>query len=91
MRAVRLRDTMTVMTIAADRPPIEPLFAYNERLWLRVWAATQAVALVVACYVMLDAAGGIRPFFASTSAVRSVVTVALLSRITSSAFARTRG
>lgn len=36
-----------------DRGPIEPLFAFNARLWLRVWAATQAVALAVACYTML--------------------------------------
>ena len=69
---------MTLMTIASGRSPIEPLFAYNERLWLRVWAATQATALIVACYVMLAAAGGLRPFFASPSASRSVVLVALL-------------
>jgi signal transduction histidine kinase len=78
MRAVRRRDNMTVMTLAPDRPSIEPLFAYNERLWLRVWAATQAVALAVACYVMSDAAGGIRPFLASPSAVRALITVAML-------------
>ena len=78
MRAVRPRGTMTVMTLLPDRPPIEPLFAQNARLWLRVWATTQAVALLVACYLMLDAAGGVRPFFASRAAVRSVVTVALL-------------
>jgi signal transduction histidine kinase len=66
------------MIQASDRPPIEPLFAYNERLWLRVWVATQAVALVVACNVMLDAAGGVRPFFAAPLAVRSVVTVGSL-------------
>ena len=57
---------------------MEPLFAYNERLWLRVWITTQAVALAVACYVMLDAAGGVRPFFASRTAVRSLATVGLL-------------
>jgi hypothetical protein len=32
MRDVGLRATMTLMTSASDRPPIEPLFAYNERL-----------------------------------------------------------
>jgi signal transduction histidine kinase len=69
---------MTAMILASDRPPIEPLFAYNERLWLRVWIATQAAGLAVACYVMLDDAGGVRPFFASPTALRSVVTVALL-------------
>jgi len=78
MRDVGLRATMTLMAIASDRSPIEPLFAYNERLWLRVWAATQATALIVACYIMLAAAGGLRPFFASRSAIRSLVLVALL-------------
>ncbi len=69
---------MTTMSVTADRSPIEPLFAYNERLWLRMWAATQTVALVVACYAMVAAAGGIRPFVSSPAALRSVVTVVLL-------------
>jgi signal transduction histidine kinase len=66
------------VTLSPDRLPIEPLFAYNERLWLRVWAGTQAVALVVACYVIADAAGGIRPLLASPTGVRSLITVATL-------------
>jgi signal transduction histidine kinase len=32
---------------------VAPLFAHNARLWLRVWAATQAAAISVALYVML--------------------------------------
>ena len=66
------------MNPASRRPPVEPLFAYNERLWLRVWASTQAVAVAVACYVMLDSAGGVRAFLASPSAIRSILTVALI-------------
>ena len=58
-------------------PPIEPLFASNERLWLRVWATTQAVALAVVCYVMLDSAG-LHAFLSSPKAIRSVVIIALL-------------
>lgn len=78
MRAVCWHSNVTVMTLPSDRTPIEPLFASNEGLWLRVWAATQSVALVVACYVMADAAGGIRPFLASRNAARSVILVVLL-------------
>ena len=66
------------MLSVSQRPPIEPLFAYNERLWLRVWATTQAVALIVACYVMVDESGGIRSFMASPKAPRSITLVALL-------------
>ncbi len=69
MRDVGRCANMPLMTIASDRSPVEPLFAYNGRLWLRVWATTQATALVVACYIMLAAAGGLRPFFASRSAI----------------------
>lgn len=69
---------MIEMNSPTDRPPIEPLFAYNERLWLRVWAATQSVALVVACYAMLASAGGVRAFLASPGAVRAMGTVGLL-------------
>jgi signal transduction histidine kinase len=69
-------DGMTLP--ARHRPPVEPLFASNERLWLRVWASTQAVALTVACYVMLDSAGGPRAFLASPKAVRSIAMIALL-------------
>ena len=69
---------MALKTTTTDRSPIEPLFAYNERLWVRVWAATQATALIVACYNMLAAAGGLRPFFGSRYAIRLVVLVALL-------------
>ena len=70
---------MIGMPLASRRQlPLEPLFASNERLWLRVWAATQGVALAVACYVMLDAAGGIRAFLVSPKAARSVLIVALI-------------
>ena len=67
------------MTLASRRsPPVEPLFASNEQLWLRVWATTQAVALTVGCYVMIDSGGGLRAFLASPKAVRSIVMIALV-------------
>src|SRR4051812_27250017 len=70
---------MTGMTSATRlRPPVEPLFASNQRLWLRVWATIQGVALAVACYVMLESAGGVRAFLASPRAMRSVVILALV-------------
>ena len=71
---------MHPMTEATERQPsaIEPLFAYNERLWLRVWGATQAAALVVACWVMLDRAGGLRPFLSTPRAARSLAIIAFL-------------
>jgi signal transduction histidine kinase len=63
---------------SSDRPAIEPLFASNDRLWLRVWVTTQATALVVACYVLVESAGGLRTFFASGKGALPAVTVALL-------------
>jgi len=69
---------MTVMTPGSGHRPIEPLFAYNTQLWLRVWAATQAAALTVACYIMVVRAGGLRAFLFSPVAVRSLVIVAAL-------------
>ena len=70
---------MTGMTLTSRlRPPVEPLFASNERLWLRVWAATQAVALAVACYVMVDSAGGPSALLASPTATRAIATIALI-------------
>lgn len=57
---------------------IEPLFAYNKRLWLRVWATTQSAALIVACYTMVARAGGLGAFLGSASAARSLTIVALL-------------
>jgi signal transduction histidine kinase len=66
------------MTVASNQVPLEPLFAFNGRLWLRVWAATQAAALVVACYVVLDAAGGAHGFLASRLGARTIGVTLLL-------------
>jgi signal transduction histidine kinase len=66
------------MTVASGQSPVEPLFAFNERLWLRVWGATQSVALVVACYVVLDDAGGAHGFLASRLAARTIGVAILL-------------
>lgn len=47
-------DDYHAMTADVARPPIEPLFAHNARLWLRIWVTTQAAALVIAIYATLD-------------------------------------
>jgi len=62
----------------ADAHRIEPLFAYNKRLWLRVWATTQSAAIIVACFTMVAGAGGLAAFLESRSAARSLTLVALL-------------
>lgn len=67
------------MTVASDRSPIEPLFASNGRLWLRVWAVTQTAALIVVCYIVVDAAGGIERFLASRDSARTIGAVVLIA------------
>ena len=63
---------------AQPKPTIvEPLFAYNTRLWLRVWVATQAAATVVAMYSIIDGAGGASRIRSSPDA-GAVITAALL-------------
>jgi signal transduction histidine kinase len=57
---------------------IEPLFAHNVRLWLRVWAAVQTVALLVGCYSMVHDAGGVARFVTTRAAFASLATVVLL-------------
>ena len=68
-----------IMSVASDRSSIEPLFASNGRLWLRVWAATQSVALVVVCYIVLDGAGGVQGFLALPRATRTIGAVVVLA------------
>jgi signal transduction histidine kinase len=63
---------------SVDRRPIEPLFAHNVRLWLRIWGGIQTVALVVGCYFMVHDAGGLTGFLAAPNAARSLATVAVL-------------
>src|SRR5215212_3466671 len=60
-----------VMPSQTDRDLIEPLFAYNKRLWVRVWVATQAAAIGVAIYTMVGRAGGLDAFLHSPVSVRS--------------------
>jgi len=40
---------------------VEPLFAHNVRLWLRVWAAVQSVGVIVGCAIMLTDKAPIPP------------------------------
>jgi signal transduction histidine kinase len=63
---------------ASERPTLEPLFAHNVRLWLRVWATIQAVAIALGAYFMMHDAGGLRAFFASPEAARSLGILGLL-------------
>ncbi len=64
---------------AAGDVTVEPLFAYNARLWLRVWGVMQAVALLVALFVSVDGAGGVAAFPASPRAGRVVTSLVLLT------------
>ncbi|HEY4304931.1 MAG TPA: sensor histidine kinase [Gemmatimonadaceae bacterium] len=57
---------------------IQPLFTHNARLWLRVWAGVQAVALVVGCYSLIHDAGGISAFLSSKAALPATSVVVLL-------------
>lgn len=53
-----------LMLMTSSDPPkaarrfAEPLFTHNAPLWVRVWVATQGVALVIASTMMLVNAGG---------------------------------
>ena len=68
---------MTSPIVPATRP-IEPLFASHERLWLRVWASTQAAAIVLGTYLTVDGAGGIGALLASPRAPRVLAGFAAL-------------
>jgi signal transduction histidine kinase len=59
-------------------PPVEPLFAHAARLWLRVWGATQAVAIVAASVVVLDRAGGLGAFLRAPGVGRALLVLAAL-------------
>jgi hypothetical protein len=50
MRAATLSTTVSSID---ESTSIEPLFAASGSLWLRVWIATQAVALGIALYVVM--------------------------------------
>lgn len=60
---------------------IEPLFASNERLWLRIWVATQASAILAAGYVLLED-GSAGPFLAGSIAVPAMVISVLVMAYT---------
>jgi signal transduction histidine kinase len=57
---------------------IEPLFASNATLWLRVWGCTQALALAVACYTIVSAQGGMAAFLAGPHAAPVIGIVVLV-------------
>ncbi|MEP6620842.1 MAG: sensor histidine kinase [bacterium] len=66
------------MTDAAAHDPVEPLFAHNAQLWLRVWITTQFAVLIVATYVVMDRAGGVVSLVASPSGSRLLALVPAL-------------
>ena len=78
MRGVGVRATMQTMTSSSSAPGIEPLFAYNARLWLRVWATTQYVAIVLASLATLVRAGGVHAYLATHSLWRALLVISLL-------------
>jgi len=63
---------------SSERRDVGPLFASNQRLWLRVWASTQAVAIVVACYMLLEESGGPRGLLAARTGALQIAAVAVL-------------
>ena len=63
---------------AMPPPRLQPLFAQNERLWLRIWVATQTAAAAAACFLVVDGAGGLRPLLRSAGAPSTLAVVALL-------------
>ncbi|MEO8622223.1 MAG: sensor histidine kinase [bacterium] len=65
------------MTADVAHPPIEPLFAHNARLWLRIWVTTQAAALIIAIYATIDRADALGAL-TSWRAVRMIVIVVAL-------------
>lgn len=69
---------MPSATVPTDREPIEPLFAYDKRRWLRVWGLTQGAALIVACGTMIAGEPGRSGFLGAAHAGRSLLLVALL-------------
>lgn len=73
----RQNPAMTPAAVS-DRRPVEPLFAHNVRLWLRVWAGIQAVALLTGSIFLVNDAGGLRAFIASRAAAPALLTMALL-------------
>ncbi|MEO7217775.1 MAG: sensor histidine kinase [Gemmatimonadaceae bacterium] len=58
------------------REPIEPLFARNAPMWLRVWALTQLAALVAATTFATRRTGSVAAVFASPSG--KIVALALV-------------
>jgi signal transduction histidine kinase len=59
MRRKREAAMMTGMNPASQPAPIEPLFASNPILWLRIWSGTQGTALAVAGGVILSGSKGV--------------------------------
>ena len=60
---------------------IEPLFASNERLWLRIWVAIQVSAIFVAGYALTQD-GSAGPFLAGSIAVPAMVISVLVMAYT---------
>jgi signal transduction histidine kinase len=59
---------------------LEPLFAHNARLWLRIWVTVQAVGLIVGCTIMvLDAGGFASPILAPSALASIALIVGLLA------------
>jgi signal transduction histidine kinase len=69
------------ITSSDAEPPhatVEPLFAHNTTLWLRVWLAIQAAGIGVATYVIVDGAGGVAPMLRSPDAAPAIAALFLL-------------
>ena len=63
---------------ARAQDSIEPLFAHNARLWLRVWVTTQAAALTVATLVATDRSGRVAALLPTPPLARFGIVIALV-------------
>ena len=78
-----LRDISRMVPTARLRAPLEPLFARHAYVWLRVWAATQLVALITATRISVIRLGSLHAVFDSAAGARlaSLLGVTILVHI----------
>jgi len=73
-----IHDIYGIVLIARIRAPIEPLFARHARVWLRVWAAMQSVALIAATWSVASRVGSLDAVFPRVNGTRLGIALTLL-------------
>ncbi|MEO7041464.1 MAG: sensor histidine kinase [Gemmatimonadaceae bacterium] len=81
-------DIYGIVLIARLRAPIEPLFARHARVWLRVWAAMQLVALAAATWTVAKRAGSLEAVFLGVNGTKLGLALSLLVAWHVAGFAR---